>query len=509
MNILPERVGNGIAAKIGFLLTLFFALRPSAEASTVSVFDVLVATNNLTVIGTATVQGNSFGVGGNFVWFGSSYAFRAGSGWSSNNIGPYSVTFGLTNDASGYAAVALGGRGHLANGSYSNISGGYFNETDGTALVSGGSANVASNAAATVGGGDTNLASSQYSTVGGGRLNIASGNSAPTIGGGEGNTASGGRSTVGGGSTNLASGPYATIPGGRNNTASGSDSFAAGYQATAAADGSFVWSDRAGAGALQSNVVNEFKARASGGFVFLAQSGPTVIVSSGAVMISTSATAASAVPNIYISSVNGNVGVGTSSPLATLHVNGDIKSSSAAFSTTGAAIYALTSSTGIHVLNGKIKLESGAFVEWPDGTTSVTAGGGSTGINFASTTYATTASSTLYDHCVATLTLSASNVQINVTGWPMAHSGTNGYAVMDILIDGARPAPYSGATHMNHSGNIANVHIPTGFLYTAYNLSAGTHSFCVAPGQDGNGTATWVCATGNSSTCFFEVREVR
>ncbi len=116
--------------------------------------------------------------------------------------------------------------------------------------------------------------------------------------------------------------------------------------------------------------------------------------------------------------VNGGfVGIRTSTPTTALDVNGDaqfgfgankstftatgglqlnyglsaatasftssVSASSAALSATGSSIYALTSSTGIHVLNGRIKLESGSYVEWADGTKSTTAtsggGGGASG----------------------------------------------------------------------------------------------------------------------------------
>lgn len=54
-------------------------------------------------------------------------------------------------------------------------------------------------------------------------------------------------------------------------------------------------------------------------------------------------------------------------------LTGALSASSATLTGTGATIYSLTSSSGVHVLNGRVKLESGALVEWPDGTTQVTA----------------------------------------------------------------------------------------------------------------------------------------
>lgn len=369
---------------IGYALALGLMGAPfTAQASTVSTFDVLVATDNLTVIGTATVQGNAFSVGTStfvvqqgrigigtatltqqlqivgiqpsgddytqLIWFSTRGALRAGGKnllppdpWSTDRIGLYSVAFGLDNEASGDRAFVGSGAGNVARAANSAIGGGGGNSTDGSyAVIGGGSSNDTTDSAATVGGGFLNLATN-FATVGGGYLNIASAQ-------------------------------YATIPGGRYNIASGTDSFAAGYNASAEGTGSFVWAD-AGGPQFRSTINNEFKARANGGFVLVGGAGaPTIIVSSGAVMISTSATAASAVPNIFISSTNGNVGIGKNSPATTLDVNGAITASSSTFTATGNNIYSLTSSSGIHILAGGIT--------WADNTTSTTAtpGGGSGG----------------------------------------------------------------------------------------------------------------------------------
>jgi hypothetical protein len=70
--------------------------------------------------------------------------------------------------------------------------------------------------------------------------------------------------TVGGGDSNEATGNCATVPGGRNNSALGDYSFAAGRNATAEDNGTFVWAD-----ASENNIIvvgeNRFVVRASGG----------------------------------------------------------------------------------------------------------------------------------------------------------------------------------------------------------------------------------------------------
>ncbi|WP_376695726.1 tail fiber domain-containing protein [Wenzhouxiangella sp. EGI_FJ10305] len=57
------------------------------------------------------------------------------------------------------------------------------------------------------------------------------------------NEASGDIAFIGGGANNTASGIRATVPGGADNEASGSHSLAAGYNAKAEHDGTFVWAD--------------------------------------------------------------------------------------------------------------------------------------------------------------------------------------------------------------------------------------------------------------------------
>ena len=113
--------------------------------------------------------------------------------------------------------------------------------------------------AAMAGGGATSAANrvtDDYGAVGGGTNNQAGNNS-----GAVGDVP---HATVGGGTGNTASGRAATIPGGSGNTASGSYSFAAGYQAGAKNDGTFVWADATG-GNFNSVMANTFVIRASNG----------------------------------------------------------------------------------------------------------------------------------------------------------------------------------------------------------------------------------------------------
>jgi hypothetical protein len=114
----------------------------------------------------------------------------------------------------------------------------------------------------TVGGGAQNTAGN-YATVGGGYNNTASGTSS-VIGGGTFNSAPGFTSVVAGGRLNQATNNYSMVPGGELNIAGGQYSFAAGYQAQALHQGTFVWADSQNQ-AFASTTSNQFSIRASGG----------------------------------------------------------------------------------------------------------------------------------------------------------------------------------------------------------------------------------------------------
>jgi len=117
---------------------------------------------------------------------------------------------------------------------------------------------------ATIGGGGENTNSGNDATIAGGTHNYVFGNDA-TIGGGAGNQATAGWATVSGGSANTADGQGATVPGGQRNLASGNWSFAAGQNATAQFDGSFVWGD--GTQPFYDNTNNSFNVLATGGIL--------------------------------------------------------------------------------------------------------------------------------------------------------------------------------------------------------------------------------------------------
>lgn len=169
-----------------------------------------------------------------------------------------------------------------ATDSLPNIYGGHsFSGTndDIVGVTIAGGENAAYDSYVTIGGGSSNGAGvsggtdvGQWSTIGGGYGNATYGTYA-TIGGGVGNEAgkadgTGNASTIAGGSGNRASGMWSTVPGGASNAADGKGSFAAGINARATSDGSFVWADSVTSDALTDTGANQFVARTTGGATF-------------------------------------------------------------------------------------------------------------------------------------------------------------------------------------------------------------------------------------------------
>jgi hypothetical protein len=191
----------------------------------------------------------------NFVGAGIVGATIAGGGATNFN----GVTY-PNSVLSDFGAVGGGYSNRIAPSAIaSTIAGGRFNGIGTNSLVSaigGGSDNGigTDSSASVIGGGvDNNIAANSiYSTIAGGVDNeIGTDSDFSVIGGGANN--------------NIAANAHnATIPGGRDNAANGDYSFAAGRQANANHDGSFVWADSQAAD-FASSGVNQFLIRASGG----------------------------------------------------------------------------------------------------------------------------------------------------------------------------------------------------------------------------------------------------
>lgn len=204
------------------------------------------------------------------------YATIGGGYANAASTNSATVGGGFYNVASGFESTVGGGQANIASGSVSFVGGGVTNLASGfESAVVGGELNDATGAVSFVGGGYFNAASAYGATVAGGYANGAVGTNS-TVAGGESNLASNSVSTVSGGYFNGATGRGATVPGGWANLASGSNSFAAGFVASAAHNGAFVWSDSSSTTQFGSTVTNQFNVRAAGGVRFATTSAGTV-----------------------------------------------------------------------------------------------------------------------------------------------------------------------------------------------------------------------------------------
>jgi hypothetical protein len=185
---------------------------------------------------------------------------------------------GITIDVTSDHSTIGGGNGNSiqAYANSSTIGGGSYNRiyTAWRSTIGGGIYNTIQTNAyeSTIGGGyDNTIQTNAFdSTIGGGIYNTIQTNAHySTIGGGLYNAiqTSASSSTIGGGWNNTiqSNAYYATIPGGAQNVASGQFSLAAGQQAQAMHNGSFVWADSSSASPFSSTTNNEFSIRAANG----------------------------------------------------------------------------------------------------------------------------------------------------------------------------------------------------------------------------------------------------
>jgi len=169
--------------------------------------------------------------------------------------------------------------------------------------------------------------------------------------------------------------------------------------------------------------------------------------------------------------VQGGGGLGATYGITT----SSITASSATLSATGASIYSLTTSSGIHVLNGKLKLESGSYITWPDGTTSTTsAGGGGAGNVVLSATQTFTGANTF-----------ASSVTISgaIFAGPTSYSSTatltgtfmNGWNTVSIssFQNVSQVFLYGLASSTTYRGSCALYKKTVGNIYVQLNGDAG------------------------------------
>lgn len=122
----------------------------------------------------------------------------------------------------------------------------------------------------------------------------------------------------------------------------------------------------------------------------------------------------------------------------------------------------------------------------------------------ASTAYTTDGTSTVDNVAVATLTVTNSSTRaFLIVGANMQHSGTNGFVLIDVLVNGARVGP---AGFDITAGNVGGTIFPmNGPVHRT--VAVGTNSYGLVLGETGAGTASYSC-NGVSYQCYMEVWEI-
>ncbi len=275
-----------------------------------------------------------------------------GTSISPNIIGGYS-----TNSADGVGNFIGGGGGYT--GAYPNAITNSYTDAGYSVIVGGvkNTIDIDQGAMHYIGGGYNNTITGTVwgwgAFIGGGVNNTieSAGNQASNVGrevivGGSYNkinisyvSGNDGQSFIGGGKGNTISASYAVIPGGLDNTVTGKYGFAAGHLANAAADGVFALTDSTAA-EFEVGTENVFGARFSGGYwltggnLGVGTSAPLAkleILGAG----TTAGFALKIQDSLYADKVafldNGKVGIGTTAPSTELEVDGTITAT--AFST--------------------------------------------------------------------------------------------------------------------------------------------------------------------------------
>jgi hypothetical protein len=179
----------------------------------------------------------------------------------------------------GPRAAIVAGDGNTVSATDAIIDSGESNQipVNGTeGFIGDGTGNEVSSQYGVVMNGNNNSVSAEYGVIGSGINNTVSGEGGYIASGGY-NTVSGEGAVIVGGFNSTAAGTFATVPGGYVNSAAGVYSFAAGARASAAQNGTFVWSDGSdGDAILTSSRAYQFLARASGGFTLWTNAASTV-----------------------------------------------------------------------------------------------------------------------------------------------------------------------------------------------------------------------------------------
>lgn len=168
-----------------------------------------------------------------------------------------------------------------------------------------------------------------------------------------------------------------------------------------------------------------------------------------------------------------------------LGVAGSISATSATLSGSGAQVYSLTTSSGIHMVNGILKFESGTMIQWADGSVSTT-GVPATAVGASSAIFFTAGigswSNTVFSACIAnsslTITTSGGDVLLSFNG--AIAGGGNSQWVLGFMEDGQFLSPWSSTL------GVTEGQIGPGAQYMAGDFgvmirapTAGSHTYCL------------------------------
>lgn len=215
---------------------------------------------------------------------------------------------------------------------------------------------------------------------------------------------------------------------------------------------------------------------------------------------------------------SGNLTIGGQAVIVgSMTVTGAIAGSSVTLSTTGAAVYALTISTGIHVLNGRVKLEAGSFIEWPDGTMSIssTTGGGGTGAA-SSSTYVrlcggdqTPTGGQNTQGTAATVTNSTASMHFSAGSWAevaitLFHVADGTQYNVDLYVDNVRPSWVGSNGIMTCQGSASSIYGSCAGVFPI-DVSTNTNAFYLKVWRGGNPVTLKM-----SNPCsYYTVKEMR
>ncbi|MBI3298123.1 MAG: hypothetical protein HYZ75_08165 [Elusimicrobia bacterium] len=185
-----------------------------------------------------------------------------------------------------------------------------------------------------------------------------------------------------------------------------------------------------------------------------------------------------------------------------LGVAGSVSATSATLLGMGAEIFSLTTSSGIHMVSGTLKLNPGTMIEWGDGSKSTIAASGGGTFSAASTMTIVprnqSTTQTEFGSCFTStvaMTTSGGKILISFTGAASNNNATGHWSNLGVLMDGDFITGDDGIKNTSTSAiasmvaPAANFSFNQSFTFLQQAPSAGPHSWCLS-GWVSGGTMT-------------------